>query len=330
MAITLSDYFKQSKDPIHKAFIADLLRYSPIMGEIPFTSVPGMQVSAIRWQTLPSAAFRSIGSGYTEGTGTTENLEETLFALGGDVKVDRLLQKATNVYEDPLVTQMKMKAKAVAFEFNRCFFAGSHAINADEFEGLTVRVSNAPTRMTLYLDASGAGTGASLKVLASTANTNTFLDALAQASKYVEGATHLFCNEDTYLRFEMALRRTTAPSLLSIAKDSFDREILSYRNLRLMDVGLQRDKSTEIISLTEDPGNGANDSTSMYVARIDTDDGLHGIQLEGTSPEPYDPLAGGELESGPQVLRRIDWAIGLMNVSNYSVARIRGFRMRAT
>lgn len=177
--------------PINKAFIADLLRYSPIMGEIPFTSIPGLQVSAIRWQTLPSAAFRAIGAGYTEGTGTTENLEETLYALGGDVKVDRLLQKATNVYEDPLVTQMKMKAKAVAFEFNRCFFAGSHAINADEFEGLTVRVSNAPTRMTLYLDASGAGTGASLKVLASTANTNTFLDALVQASKYEIGRAHV-------------------------------------------------------------------------------------------------------------------------------------------
>lgn len=316
--------------PINKAFIADLLRFSPVMGEIPFTSVPGMQVSAIRWQTLPSGAFRTIGGGYTEGTGTTENLEETLYALGGDVKVDRLLTKATNVYEDPLVTQMKMKAKAIAFEFNRCFVAGSHAINADEFEGLTVRVSNEPTRMTLHLDASGAGTGDSLKVLASTANTNTFVDALAQADKYVEGATHCFMNEDTYLKIEAALRRTTAPSLLSTAKDSFDREILSYRGIKFIDVGLQRDKSTEIIVSTEDPGDGGNDATSIYVVRIDSDDGLHGIQLEGTSPEPYDPLAGGELESGPQYLRRIDWAIGLMNVSNYAIARIRGFRMRAT
>jgi len=300
------------------------------MGEIPFKSYPGLQVSALRWNTLPSAAFRAIGAGYTEGTGTTEPLEETLYALGGDVKVDRLLQKAKNVYEDPLVTQMKMKAKAVAFEFNRCFLAGSHAINADEFEGLTVRVSNAPTRMTIHLDSNQAGTGDSLKVLASTANTNTWLDGLARADKYVEGATHMFMNEDTNLKWEAALRRTTSPALLTTTKDAFDREILSYRGKKLMDVGLQRDKSTEIITSTEDPGDGGNDATSIYVVRIDTDDGLHGIQLEGTSPEPYDPLAGGELESGPQVLRRIDWAIGLMNVSNYAVARVRGFRMAAT
>lgn len=329
MAITLSDYFKQSKDPMNKAFIADLLRYSPIMGELPFVSIPGMQVSAIRWQTLPSGAFRSIGSGYTEGTGTTENIEESLYALGGDVKVDRLLTKATNVYEDPLVTQMKMKAKAVAFEFNRAFIAGSHAVSPDEVEGLTVRVSNAPSRMTIYLDSNNLGTGSSLKVLASTANTHTFIDALQQACKFVDGATHMFMNEQTYLRFEWALRRTN-PALLNTAADAFDRKVNTFQNVKMIDVGLQRDKATEIILNTEDPGNGANDSTSIYVARIDTDDGLYGLQLEGTSPEPYDPLTGGEQETTPTYLRRIDWAIGLMNTSNYAVARIRGFRMAAT
>ena len=107
MAVTLMDYFRQSKDPIHKAFIADLLRNSQLLDIVPFVSLPGLQVSATRWNAIPSVAFRTIGAGYTESTGTTEQIEETLYAFGGDVKIDRLL-KGGNTFEDPLVTQMKI------------------------------------------------------------------------------------------------------------------------------------------------------------------------------------------------------------------------------
>lgn len=325
MAVTLTDYFRQAKSAEHKGFIADLLRYSPIMGELPFVGTPGLQVSGIRWLTLPSVAFRALNTGYTEGTGRTENVKETLAVLGGDVKIDRILTIAKNVYEDPLTTQLKMKSKALAFAFNDYFFNGSVATDPDSFDGLAVRISNMPSRQTINL-ASG---GDSLKVLASTANTHTFLDALDQAIEYCEGATHCFGNLDTRLKFAGAIRRAS-PALFSTAKDAYDREILTYKGVRLMDAGLKADKTTEIITSTQDPGDGGNDATSLYFARIDTDDGLHGLELEGTSPNPYDPLEGGELESGPQYLRRIDWAIGLFNLSNYAMVRVKGFRMAAS
>jgi hypothetical protein len=44
----------------------------------------------------------------------------------------------------------------------------------------------------------------------------------------------------------------------------------------------------------------------------------------------YDPLNGNESESGPQYLRRIDWAVGLMNISQYAVCRISNIRMAAS
>jgi len=149
MAVTLMDYFRQSKDPIHKAFIADLLRASQLLEQVPFVTLPGLQVSATRWLTMPSVAFRKIGAGYTEGTGKTEQIEETLYALGGDVKIDRVFTKTKNVHQDPLVTQMQMKAKAMAFQFNDSFINGDHAVDADSFEGIKKRVSNMPTRMAL-------------------------------------------------------------------------------------------------------------------------------------------------------------------------------------
>ena len=97
-----------------------------------------------------------------------------------------------------------------------------------------------------------------------------------------------------------------------------------------MEVGKKRDKSTEIITATEDPGDGGNDSSSIYAVRFDTSDGVHAIELEGAGgPTVYDPLKGGEMESGPQYLRRIDWPVGLHQKSLYTIVRVKGFKMAA-
>lgn len=326
MAVTLVDYAKQSKDPLQKGFIMDLLRYSDLLKVVPFRTVEGLQVSGQRWQTLPSAAFRKIGAGYTESTGNVEDIAETLVALGGDVKVDRFLTGNGNVIEDPLVTQMRMKAKAVAFKFNDAFINGDTASDADSFEGLKKRHSNMPSRMDIQLDAAGD----SLKVLASTANEHAFIDAIHQAVKYVDGANAILCNETTWLGLGQVARRL---NLFQNITDAYGRTWSTISSgsamVPFVDVGLKSDKSTEIILNTEDPGDGGNDATSIYVVRMDDEDGLHGLNLAGHELEVYDPLNGGEMETGPQYLRRIDWGVGLFNLSQYVIARISGFKMAA-
>jgi len=320
--LTLNDYFKQSTDPMQKGLIADLLRYSDLMKIVPIETVSALRVSATRWQTMPSASFRKYGAGYTESTGTVEPITETLAVLGGDVKVDRLADKGTFI-EDPITTQMNMKAKAIAFKFNDTLINGDHATDADAFEGLKKRVSNMPSRQVVDI----AVAGDSLKVLANEANEQLFLDALHKAIKRVDGANALLCNEDTYLGLGQVLRRL---KLNTVMTDAYDHKWDAFQNVPLVDVGLKSDKSTEIITNTEDPGDAGNDATSLYAVRLDTDDGVRGIQLEGTNgPNVYDPLNGGEMESGPQYLRRIDWPVGLFHKSQYVVCRIKGFKMAA-
>jgi hypothetical protein len=327
MAVTLVEHFKLSKDPLHKAFISDLLRASDLMSIVPFETIPGLQVSGTRWKSLPSVAFRKIGNGYTEGTGTTEPVVETLSVLGGDVKIDRILDNSGNMWQDPLELQMRMKAQAMAYTFNESFVNGDQADNEDEFEGVVKRLSNMPARMTIFGDASEDGTGDALNILASTANENTFLDYLHRLIKYVS-PTHLLMNEDSVLGFEQAFRRV---GLMSDTQDQFDRTVSSFRGVPIIDVGILGDKTTEIITNTEDPGNGSADATSIYAVRMDTTDGLHGIVTTGKEmPTPYDPLNGAELESGPQILRRIDWPVGLWNLSEYSLGVIRGVRFAAS
>jgi hypothetical protein len=323
MAVTLNDIVKASKDPMQKAFILDLLRFSDLIGVIPFQGVDGLKVTDTRWQTMPSAGFRKLNGGYTESSGTTEEIGETLALLGGDVKIDKVGEKVAAKKEKPLVTQMKMKAKAVAFTFNDYFINGDHGVDPDGFEGVKKRVGSMPSRQTIDL----ASAGDSLKVLASTTAAQTFLDALHQASKYVDGATHIFVNETSWLKYGSVLR------MLGLQYDlvnMYERTWNSFQNIPLVDVGLKSDKSTEIITNTEDPGDGGNDATSLYVARVDTEDGLSGLQLNGMDMKIYDPLNGNELESGPQYLRRIDWAVGLTSPSNYSICRVKGFKMAAS
>lgn len=320
--ISLVDIAKQSKEPMQKGFILDLLRASDLIKAVPFDTVTGMQVNGKRWQTMPSAGFRQIGGGYTESSGRVEDVSETLALLGGDVKVDKVAEKVASI-ESPLVTNMKMKAKAVAFAFNDAFINGDQGVDPDSFEGIKKRVANMPARQTIDL----ASAGDSLKVKASAANEKTFLDALHQAIKVVDGATHILMNENSWIQFGSVLRDLGLNyDLVSL----YDKTWNGFANVPLIDVGLKADKSTEIIASTEDPGDGGNDSTSFYVVRMDGDDGLRGIQLNGMGPDVYDPLNGGETEAGPQYLRRIDWAVGLSNLSQYSICRVKGFKMAAS
>lgn len=183
-----------------------------------------------------------------------------------------------------------------------------------------------PSRMTINIDDNNDGTGDRLNVLADAASEHKFLDAIHKAQKYVKGATHVFCNETTYLGLGQVARRL---NLYQQITDALGRTWETIGGLPFYDVGLKTDLSTEIITNTEDPGDGGTDSTSLYVVRIGGNGGLNGIQLNGTSPMAYDPLTGGEKESGPQKLRRIDWGVGLENLSQFCMARVKGFAMVA-
>jgi hypothetical protein len=157
------------------------------------------------------------------------------------------------VVEDPLVTQTKMKTAALAAAFNYDFINGDAAVNPDGFEGLKKRVSNQPARMTVDLGSDA------LKVLADSTNEHLFIDGLNELI-YKTKANALLMNEATYLGIGKVLRRL---GLLDTTKDQYDRTWDTYMGAKLVDVGVKSDQSTEIITSTEDPGDGGSDGTSI-------------------------------------------------------------------
>lgn len=321
-SVPLTEVLKNMKPGLPAALVTDLLRKSDLLNVLPFAGVDNLKVKGARYQALPSTGKRKLNAGYTPVYGTKEEIEETLFIYGGEVKIDRIYTKIAALFKSELEVQTEMLAESVARAFNYDFINGDHAVDADGLEGLKKRIGNMPARYKIDLESGGT----TLSVLASAANTASFLDAMHKAVKYIGGkADAIFCNESGYLGIGAALRRS---GLLQTTTDAYGRTWdtldMGSSKPRLIDVGIKADLSTEIITNTEAT---ATDGTSLYVVRMGDEDGLNGLNLNGTSWDVYDPLGGGESESTPAYLRRIDWAVGLKNFSNnFSVCRVTGVK----
>jgi len=327
MAITLVNSGKLETQPLRKGVIMNLLRYSPLLGNWPFESVDSLTSIAVRAKTLPTVAFRRINSGYTPSEGDFEQVWESVYGFGGEIEFDRVFDKVTNMIVKPRVAQAQLKLKAMALSFSDYVVNGDHAVDVDGFEGLKKRIAAMPARQTVYAAGAAGDSTAALDPTGSTANARAFLDKWEQAMYRCNSGnvSKILLNEGTYWGFGRILRflGVSGGPLFDITRDEFDREILSYKGAAFYDVGLKRDQVTEIITGTEVANDAGADATSVYFVSHDMEQGVTGIQL---SPmEVYDPLDGGERESKPTKLMRIDWWVGLAGFGSYGCTRLRNF-----
>lgn len=321
MAVTLAMLAKIETQPLRKYVIANLLRDAKLMEVLPFTDVNSLTSIAVRWRTLPSVAFRKIGGTYTASEGDTEQVWEAVYALGGEIKFDRVFEKVSNTIVDMKRMQTDMKLKALALTFNDYLINGDHATDGDGFEGLKKRVSNMPSRQSVYFAGASA---AALDVTAAAANVHTFFKHLEEMHTYTNGgqAQAILCNESMKLGFGAAARYLGAAggTFLDVTKDSFERQIPTYMGSPIIDVGLKTDQSTQIITDAETAGDAGADATSLYMCSFNEQQGITGIQLP-PGLETYDPFAGGESETGPYKMLRVEWWLGLAGFGSYGITR---------
>jgi hypothetical protein len=321
MAYTLAQLAKVEIDSFKKAVMLNIIRDNPIMEFLPFENVDALQSKALRVRTLGTGgAWRKIGGSYTEYTDAdVEEVWESVYAFGGEIQFDKTYSLIKNTIVDPIVFQTKMKIKALAFLWKDAFINGDHAINPDAIEGLKKRVAGMPSRQSIVIGDSDA-----LDPTASTANARKFIDKWEEAWHKCNGGqvSAMFMNEGTYLGFPIVLRyvQVSGGNFLDVTKDSFDREITTYKGKPMIDVGYKLDQTTEIITDTETALDAGTDATSVYFASFDTDEGIIGIQLNQFNA--YDVNGGQELESAPATKKRIDWLNGLANFGSHGIVRL--------
>ncbi|CAK0781396.1 conserved hypothetical protein [Gammaproteobacteria bacterium] len=320
MAYTLAQLAKIEEQPLKKGIMENMIRDSKIQEVLPWTNVNSLQSVAVRVRTLPTGgAFRKIGGTYTETTdGDVEQVWESVYIFGGELKFDRIFDKVSNVIVDPKTQQTQLKLKSMALDFNNYFINGDHATDVDGFEGLKKRVSGMPSRQ--LIAAAASTTTANPTSSANAARS--FLDKWETAWYRCNGGdvNAIFMNEAMYLGFAGVLRYVGAAggNLLDVTKDSFDRQILTYRGAPFIDMGLKKDQSTEIIGVAETDSTGGDaDRTSVYFASFNTENGVTGIQLGGMDVIPLQ-----ESFQGPYTGIRIEWPVGLASFGSYGITRL--------
>ena len=328
--ITLAQLAQVESDPMKKWIELNILRECKVMERLPFENVSSLQVRAAFWETLPTGGtWRSVNEGYTSAEdGQIGDAWEALYGFGGDITFDTVLEKVKNTIKDPVQMQMEGKLKSMALDWNYAFINGDQATDPKQFNGLKKRVSLLPSRQTVYMTA--ASTDAPYDPTAAAANARHALSKFSQAWRYCNAGNvnMILCNEDWILGFSRILALLqSAGNYLDVTKDEYDREVVSYRGVPFIDMGLKKDMSTEIISNSETAGDGGSDSMSVYFLSVNTMDGVHGIQLNAFNA--YDPLGGSEMETKPSKLRRVDWWNGLATFGRYGISRLRNIERLA-
>jgi len=327
MALTLADYAKLTKEPLEAYFIWNMVRDAPMAELIKFRTVSSLQVIANRVRALPSVAWRNVNEGYTPNEGSTEQVWEAVYAVGGEIKFDRVFDKVSNYIQEPKKLQTDMKTKALALEFNDILINGDHASNEKSFEGLKKRASNLPSRQSVYFAGVAGDSTSVLDPVDSAGNARIFLSKFNEMRyKCNRGSVAFYVmNEGIYWGFERILALAqSGGNMLDVTKDNFDRDFLTYKGARFIDIGWKKDQSTEIITESEVANNAGTDATSIYAVSLDDQEGLSGIQLG--PPEVYDPLSGGEQESTPTKLIRFEWWVGLTTFGNHALVRGRNLQ----
>lgn len=318
-ALTMAHIAKLETDPLKKMILMNIQRFGKILEYVPFQEVQGLRQGILRWTNLPDVAFRAINSEYSTSSGDVEQVYDNVYVFGGEIELDRIYDKIKgSLVQDPEKLQLDMMSKSMAYHWNDNFVNGNHGTDVNSFNGLSVRIDNGPSSQKVNVT---TATGTALDPTGSAGNARLFLDRWEEAMyKANDGDIDLIlCNRGLKWGLGRVLRFAgiSGGPLLDVTKDQFDREVLTYKGAPLIDAGLKKDQSTEIITDTETAGDGGSDATSAYFIPFNEEQGVTGIQLSG-GMEIYD----GRKDKSNAKVKTIEWVAGLAGYGSYGPVRL--------
>ena len=282
-AMTLEEIKKGMSDKVFDKIVDIFLRESDILQALPFddcVSASGggstMKYKYLR-KVLPAVAqFRKIGGEYTASAATKQEFEAALAIMGGEVQLDRVLNKTAGKW-DNLAYQVEEHIKAVVSLFHYTLINGdavaTAATNAPEFEGL---------------DSMLAGTSTEFNAGDSVIDLSNITNTKANADQFYEALTLLIksTNADALLMNTQTIAKIqTVARLLGYkteTEEAFGKKVTSIDGVRFMDMknhytvqgGVAVPNS--VVAVNEG-------KTDIYAVKFDVNDGFHGISLNGSA-----------------------------------------------
>ncbi len=308
MALTLIDAAKMAmgRDETLLATVMELYaRSSDLLQYLPFENISGNALTFNREATLPTAGFRGLNEAYTEGTGKTDRITESLAIAGGDLDVDVMLINTGSA--DQRGSQEAMKIKALSLATTQVMIKGDVEATPKKFDGLQVRCTGDQVI--------ACGSSAGGDVLS--------LGQLDEAIDACEEPTHLLMNKEMRRTLSAAARLNSVGGFITYDLDAFGRRVMFFNDLPII-IADKDNTNAEILPFTEaNPGGSTAASTSIYVLSF-AENGLIGLQNGVMSVRDL-----GEIDTKPVFRTRIEWYVSIAILRARAVSRLSGVKVGA-
>lgn len=281
--MTLEEIKKGMSDKVFDKIVDIFLRESDILQVLPFDDcvAPGSGGSTMKYKylrkVLPATAqFRKIGGSYAPSMATKQEYEAALAIMGGEVQLDRVLNKTAGKW-DNLAYQVEEHIKAVVSLFHYTLINGdavaTAAGDAPEFEGL---------------DSMLAGTSTEFNAGDSVIDLSNITNTKANADQFYELLTKLIMSTNAdalLLNTDMIAKIQTVARMLGYkteTEEAFGRKVTSIDGVRFMDLKNHYTVSgNAAVANSVVPVNAG--VTDIYAVKFDVNDGFHGISLNGSA-----------------------------------------------
>ncbi len=289
---TLEEIKKGMSDKVFGQIVDIFLRESAILQMLPFddcVSATGggstMKYKYLRKVLPATAQFRKLNGTYTASTATKQEYEASLAIMGGEVQMDRVLNKVAGKF-DNLAYQIEEHIKAVVSLFHHTLINGdavaTAATSEPQFEGLDSMLAGTTTEYnaTKTIDLSNI---TNLKN-----NADEFYEALTLLVKATD-ADALLLNTDMITKIQTVAR---VLGYKTETEEAFGKKVVNLDGVRFMDLkdhytvqdGVAVPNSVVKKNIARTVGEAeVTGLTDIYAVKFDVNDGFHGISLNGSA-----------------------------------------------
>lgn len=305
MALTLIEAAKRAGgDDIRSAVIEIYAQSSDLLRVLPFEQIEGNALRYNQEDTLPGIGFRGVNEGYSESVGVLNPVTEPLVIAGGDLDVDKFIERTASQNGSQRAAQVAMKIKSLAHKWTNTFIKGDSTTTPKEFDGIQVRLTGN------QLIANGSTSGGDPLSLNK-------LDELIDA---VDDPSHLLMSKAMRRLLTAASRDTSVGGHINYAQDEFGRRVTVYNDLPILIMDANASAFATLAFDEANPGGGSNVGTSIYCVSL-RDQMLTGIENGG-----IDAVDLGEQDSKPVLRTRVEWYSGIAVWHPRAAGRLYGIK----
>ena len=281
--MTLEEIKKGMSDKVFDQIVDIFLRESDILQVLPFddcvSAVGGGSTMKYKYmrKVLPATAqFRKLNGEYTASMATKQEYEAALAIMGGEVQMDRVLNKIAGKW-DNLAYQVEEHIKAVVSLFHYTLINGDAVATAatafPEFEGLDSMLAGTSTEF----NADGVIDLSNITNLK--ANADEFYEALTLLMK-TTNADALLMNTQMIAKIQTVARIL---GYKTESEEAFGKKVTSIDGVRFMDMKNHYTVQDGVAVPNSVVPVTAEGLTDIYGVKFDKNDGFHGISLSGSA-----------------------------------------------